>query len=148
MPVDVADAGAPSRVERADEAEMEAPAVEEGEYWGKGVTGPSWERRVAKTGSRASRSMAVVVRLASIPWTSLLFHPRSGNEPERLRTNRDSFHTPSFLVSLGPSLVCTVGPGLVPGSSNLGSGPFGRVVCCVGLGPRRALMLWNASDAA
>jgi len=62
MPVDVAEAGAPSRVEREEEAEMEAEAVEEGEYWGKGVTGPSWERRVAKTGSRASRSIAVKSR--------------------------------------------------------------------------------------
>jgi len=59
MPVDVAEAGAPSRVERVEEAEMDEAAVEEGEYCGKGVTGPSWERRVASAGSRASRSIAV-----------------------------------------------------------------------------------------
>ena len=62
MPVDVAEAGAPSRVEREEEAEMEAEAVEEGEYWGNGVTGPSWERREEKTGSRVSRSIAVMGR--------------------------------------------------------------------------------------
>lgn len=64
IPVDVGEAGAAPRCVEGEELDACGFAIEDGEYCGNGVTGPSWERRLAKTGSRASKSMAFTYILA------------------------------------------------------------------------------------